>query len=355
MRCCRATLPPHVLLGQRKGPFCCKNKHVVAKPQRRFAVSSAVLPESREQTAIDWAKRPEGGKPVREFLENKRRQPRKPKLNHGMERLIKVLLCIPSWHRTCHCKLGVNKRCLFQVLAATGISTYKKSHAVILAGRVKVNGKIVKQPTHLVNPVADEIYIHGSLVKPKQQHKYIVLNKRAGIACSTLVGSLNRQESEPSPLKKIQNAAEGSINSQKLFLASRLDSGSCGLQLITTDPDWAERVTRSAEGKHTVLHAPQRRCTSTTFTWQSYSCYWCAVQQEYIATVSSCPENWQLDQMVRGCAAEVHSVKPVHASVLNTARHPTFWRIRLVVEKARARNVRHLINNAGAKTSQLNL
>lgn len=136
-----------------------------------------------------------------------------------------------------------------QVLAATGVSTYKKAHAIVLAGRVKVNGKIVKQPTHLVDPLVDEIYIHGSLVKLRQKHKYMLINKHAGVTCSTLLDSLSRQgcgksEHQGGDTDKVV------MNSQKLLLASRLDAESCGLQLITTDPDWAERVTRSTEGKH---------------------------------------------------------------------------------------------------------
>ena len=120
-----------------------------------------------------------------------------------------------------------------QVLAATGVSTYKKAHAIIQAGRVKVNGKIVKEPTHPVNPVADEIYIHGSLVKPRQKHKYMALNKRTSTACSTILNSLDRQARWPSPRHDTCTSESEGMTHQRVFLASRLDSESCGLQLIT--------------------------------------------------------------------------------------------------------------------------
>jgi 16S rRNA U516 pseudouridylate synthase RsuA-like enzyme len=145
----------------------------------------------------------------------------------------------------------VGNLCLLQVIAAAGVSTYNKAHAIILAGSVRVNGKIVKQPSYLVNPSADEIYIHGSLVRPRQKHKYVVVNKRAGIACSALLGIMNAWQGwDSNLLDKTRDTDKVSMLNHRLFLAGRLDSVSCGLQLISSDPDWAERVTRSAEGKH---------------------------------------------------------------------------------------------------------
>lgn len=60
-----------------------------------------------------------------------------------------------------------------------------------------------------------------------------------------------------------------------------------------------------------------------------------------------------MKRIVLGCDAEgvAHSVKPVHVSVPCTGRHPTNWRIRVVVQKARARDVRYLLRNAGAMSS----
>jgi 16S rRNA U516 pseudouridylate synthase RsuA-like enzyme len=150
------------------------------------------------------------------------------------------------------CVLQVHRQsCLLQVIAATGVSTYKKAHAVILSGRVRVNGRIVKQPLHLVNPAADEIYIHGSLVRIRQEHRYIVVNKPPGMNCSTLQEIMNSwYERDRNPFEKTQSADEGHTHNHRMLLAGRLDSSSCGLQLMTSDIDWAKRVVRSVEGKH---------------------------------------------------------------------------------------------------------
>ena len=248
VRWCRRDIARHHV-GQKQGPARWHEKHIQSNLYRGFGVSPAAQPEPcAQQTAIDWAKRPEGGRPVRQFLEDKRKQPRKPKLEQGVERLSKVhkrILC--SSARACCCKASRHSGSL-QVVAATGVATYKKAHAVILAGRVKVNGRVVKEPTHLVNPTADEIYIHGSLVEPRQQHRYMILNKLPSMPCSTLLDRLHRNGCEPSARNDTSDAESGGMVHQKLFLAGRLDSETCGLQLITTDADWADRVARSAEG-----------------------------------------------------------------------------------------------------------
>lgn len=229
---------------------------VFPRLQHRCVVES--VPESGEQTAVRWSKRPEGGKPVAEFMGNERKQPRKPKLTVGLERLTKV--CSKLSHVTCPLNLLIlTLGGWIQVLAATGVSTYKKAHAIILAGMVRVNGKIVKQPTQLVNPVADEIYIHGSLVKPNQEHIYYIVNKSPDVSCHELLRELDMvdlfaslQTDVLSPLDAGGAEFQRCQQSHKLVLAGRLDSNTCGLQLITTDADWAQAVTCSTEGAFRV-------------------------------------------------------------------------------------------------------
>jgi 23S rRNA pseudouridine2605 synthase len=138
-----------------------------------------------------------------------------------------------------------------QVVAATGVTTYKKSFAIIASGHVTVNGQISKQPTTLVDPEIDEVFLFGSRVKPKVVHKYVLYNKPRGQPCCTLLEALQQQECEQNHNDVFQQ--DDRTAESRLYLVNRLDTYSCGLQLLASDSELARKLAR-APGAHGWLH-----------------------------------------------------------------------------------------------------
>jgi len=82
---------------------------------------------------------------------------------------------------------------LQKYLADNGVASRRKCEEYITAGKVKVNGKIVKELGTKVNPKFDKVYFDGRIISPNQEEKiYILLNKPTGYV-TTVTEQLGRK------------------------------------------------------------------------------------------------------------------------------------------------------------------
>src|SRR5689334_11354215 len=72
---------------------------------------------------------------------------------------------------------------LQKLLADAGVASRRASEEVIRAGRVAINGRVIRELGTKVDPQHDSITVDGSVVKPKRK-LYIALNKPDGYVCS---------------------------------------------------------------------------------------------------------------------------------------------------------------------------
>lgn len=114
-------------------------------------------------------------------------------------------------------------------LASLGIAARRKVDEMIVAGRVKVNGKIVALGTK-IDPTQDEIVVDGKRVKTSQKLIYIAFNKPKGV--TSTVSDSNAQ-------KTVINLVRVE---QRIFPVGRLDVNSQGLMLLTNDGELANRL-----------------------------------------------------------------------------------------------------------------
>ena len=118
---------------------------------------------------------------------------------------------------------------LQKYLAACGVASRRKSEELILAGKVKVNGKIVKELGIKVSD-KDDIEVNGTFVR-KEEKEYYILNKPEKTICSvsdekgriTVVDLINTKE--------------------KIFPVGRLDYDTTGLLLLTNDGEITNKLT----------------------------------------------------------------------------------------------------------------
>ena len=111
---------------------------------------------------------------------------------------------------------------LQKFLANSGICSRRKAEEYILAGKVKVNGKIITELGTKVNPAKDEVTFEGKVVKNVEDKIYILLNKPIGYVTTVKeqfsrdsVLDLVKTNKRLVPVRKIRYVHLRSINTYK--------------------------------------------------------------------------------------------------------------------------------------------
>lgn len=125
---------------------------------------------------------------------------------------------------------------LQRVLARAGIASRRHAEEMITAGRVRVNGRVESLLGARVDPERDEVTVDGRRLEAAEEHTYLALNKPAGY-----VTTARDPQGRPTALALVPETAG-------LFPVGRLDLSSEGLLLLTTDGEWAQRVSHPRHG-----------------------------------------------------------------------------------------------------------
>ena len=136
---------------------------------------------------------------------------------------------------------------LQKALAERGVASRRASEELMRAGRVRVDGIVVREMGSRVAPGA-RIDVDGRSVGAPARHRYVVLNKPRGIVTTA------RDEHGRDTVVDLLAAPE------RLYPVGRLDEDSEGLVLMTNDGAWAERVLHPRHGherEYEVLVAGQ--------------------------------------------------------------------------------------------------
>ncbi len=131
---------------------------------------------------------------------------------------------------------------LQKYLADCSVASRRKSEEYILAGRVKVNGKTVKELGTTVE-AGDKVEFDGKVVKPDDKKVYIALNKPKGVV-STASDQYGRQT--------VTDIVESDV---RLYPVGRLDYDTKGLIFLTNDGDFAYHLTHPKNNVIKTYHA----------------------------------------------------------------------------------------------------
>lgn len=202
---------------------------------------------SEQNSRMHWTQQFQPGKPAKMIAPDVDKQPHQPQLSGTREPLRKVLsqqnslksnLRKPPRNSTYACR---------QVLASAGIASYQKCRSIVLGGGVTVNGIPERHPQRIVDVLFDKILVKGRLLEPERDHMYILLHKSSGVLGS--VGTVTNQ-----PVESLQNVVEALIpetlrHVQDVWhMVWRLSVLSSGLQLVTSDQNWARQVMAKVDG-----------------------------------------------------------------------------------------------------------
>ena len=131
------------------------------------------------------------------------------------------------------------KERLQKIIARAGIASRRTAEALIVDGRVTVNGKFIEELGAKADPETDHIKVDGKLilVQPKE---YFALNKPRAVL-SAVSDSRGRKV-----------AVDFIQSRQRLYPAGRLDFNSEGLLIMTNDGALARRVMEA--GNHEKVY-----------------------------------------------------------------------------------------------------
>lgn len=120
---------------------------------------------------------------------------------------------------------------LQKVIARAGIASRRHAEALIVEGKVQVNGKVVTELGTKVDPAKDHIRVDGKRIQAESQKIYLLLNKPKGY-----ITSVQDPEGRPTVMDLIAEVKE------RVYPVGRLDYDTEGLLLFTNDGDLARAL-----------------------------------------------------------------------------------------------------------------
>ena len=132
---------------------------------------------------------------------------------------------------------------LQKVLAQAGVASRRAAEELIAAGRVSVDGEVVREMGRRVDPITAVVHVDGSRVVLRDDLVHLALNKPRG-----MLSTMSDERGRPC----IGDLVAG--RGDRLFHVGRLDADTEGLLLLTNNGELGHRLTHpSFEVQKTYL------------------------------------------------------------------------------------------------------
>lgn len=199
---------------------------------------------------------------------------------------------------------------LQKILAAAGIASRRACEAVILEGRVQVNGVTVTELGTRANPYRDEITVDFVPIHREEQ-VHIIMNKPKGY-----VTTVKDDEGRPTVMALIHG-----VNA-RVYPVGRLDFNSEGLLLLTNDGLLAKRLTDPEN------HVPK----------------------VYLVKIHRMPRPETLDELRNGFRLDGRRLKPCGIEIFERADNP--W-MKVTLVEGKNQQIRRMFAAVGHPVSKL--
>lgn len=216
---------------------------------------------------------------------------------------------------------------LQKILARAGIASRRAAEELIAAGRVTVNGEVVREMGVRADISRDKIAVDGRPLAAKgpqqaQEYVYIALNKPPGV-----VSTAKDTHGRSTVLDLVRRPApEGNSNTapqERIYPVGRLDADTTGLLLLTNDGDLTFRLTHPRYG----------------------------LEKEYVALVRGRPTEDALRRLREGVEIEGEMTAPAKVEWLDVQENQT--RLRITIHEGRKRQVRLMLAAVGHQVIEL--
>lgn len=204
---------------------------------------------------------------------------------------------------------------LQKYLANQGIASRRKAEEYILQGKVKVNGKVVKELGTKINIEKDIVEFEGKEVKKEIKKVYVLLNKPIDY-----VTTVKDQFSRNTVVDLVKNAGEN------LLPVGRLDMYTSGALILTNDGDFIYHVTHP---KHEV-------------------------EKTYTVTLRGKVTIEEVEKLRQGVIIdEEYLTKPAKVKILKIDEEENISRLEITIHEGKNRQVRKMCEAVGKKVVAL--
>ena len=132
---------------------------------------------------------------------------------------------------------------LQKVLAQAGVASRRAAEELIAAGRVSVDGKVVREQGRRVDPETAVVHVDGGRIMLRDDVVHLALNKPFG-----MLSTMSDDQGRPCVGDLVMERAELINRAGRLFHVGRLDADTEGLLLLTNDGDLAHRLQHPSFG-----------------------------------------------------------------------------------------------------------
>jgi 23S rRNA pseudouridine2605 synthase len=120
---------------------------------------------------------------------------------------------------------------LNRYISNAGICSRRKADELIAAGVVSVNGEVISELGHKIDPTKDAVRYNGELLK-REKMVYVLLNKPKDYITTT---------DDPQERRTVMHLVE-KASKERIYPIGRLDRNTTGLLLMTNDGDLADKL-----------------------------------------------------------------------------------------------------------------
>jgi pseudouridine synthase len=203
------------------------------------------------------------------------------------------------------------KKTLDRVLSKAGLGSRAEARRWIAGGRVRVNGKPVRDPEAWVDPARDRVSFDGKPLREARK-RYVLLYKPKGY-----VTTRRDPEGRPTVYALLKDVKEF------VGTAGRLDLDTSGLLILTNDHDFADHIT-----------SPESHVPKT-----------------YLVKTAHLLTDGQLETLRRGIELDDGPARPAVVTRLRDSEKYTHFEI--TITEGRNRQVRRMVEAAGSKVLKL--
>lgn len=193
-----------------------------------------------------------------------------------------------------------------------GLASRRKADDMIKAGRIMLNGSVVREPGCRATWGKDSIKIDGQEIPAPFERIYLMLNKPFGYICSL---------SDPAGRPVVTELLKGIT--QRVYPVGRLDFDSLGLLLLTNDGEWSYRLT------HPRYHIPKT----------------------YKITIDGRISDETLNILRKGVQLEDGFIGPSKVTLLNQDSGKSV--IRMTITSGKSRVIRRMLETVGHRVRHL--
>ncbi|MDE3153621.1 MAG: rRNA pseudouridine synthase [Acidobacteriota bacterium] len=204
---------------------------------------------------------------------------------------------------------------LQKILATAGLASRRAAEALMVEGRVSVNGEVVRELGTRADPAADDIRVDGRRIAAPPAHRYLLLNKPRGYLTTA-----SDPQGRPTVLALLRGVRE------RVYPVGRLDYDSEGLLLLTNDGDLTARLTHPRHG----------------------------VARVYEAHVRGVPDARALEKLAKGVVLDGRRTAPAEVRLAyRPDRHADHAVLTLTIREGRNRQVRRMCEAVGHPVKRL--